>query len=247
MLKILCGLNKYLYIIPFRMLNQKDIIARNIKIVSDKEVSIINNDDDDYLFSALTVEGGGVFKKGVAIGMQEKMAPGLIIYDEENFYGFSEKYGLLLLSQHLEYNKLEIPISIFENRIDKIQPVQSNQSESFQNLKDTIIDKNLNIDLQIKDISNFYIVIPKEYDTSKFKITFDIKYIYDLNTIISNLSLVFVNESNKNAYINITNNNCYYENNFNNEIEQKSANNIYLEIISNDCFLISKKKFTKNP
>ena len=67
------------------MLNQKDIIARNIKIINDKDISIINNNDDEnYLFSALTVEGGGVFKKGIAIGMQEKMVPGLIIFDNEN-------------------------------------------------------------------------------------------------------------------------------------------------------------------
>lgn len=231
------------------MLNQKDIVAKNIKILSDKEVSVINNDDEDYLFSALTVEGGGVFKKGIAIGMQEKIVPGLIIYDEENFYGYSERYGLLLLSKYPDYNKLEMHSSIFENKIEKIQPIQSNnQIDTFQNSKDSKTgNKNLNIDLQIKDISNFYIIIPIEYDFSNFEITFDIKYIYDLNSIVSNLSLVIINESNKNSYINIINNNCYYENKFNNELKPNSVNKIYLEIINSNYFLISQTKFTKNP
>ena len=49
------------------MLNQKDIVAQNIKILSGKNVSVINNNDEDYIFSALTVEGGGAFKKGISI------------------------------------------------------------------------------------------------------------------------------------------------------------------------------------
>ena len=38
------------------------------------------------------------------------MVPGLIIYDEENFYGFSEKNGLNLLSQNNDFKELEFPI-----------------------------------------------------------------------------------------------------------------------------------------
>ena len=77
-------------------------------------------------------------------------------------------------------------------------------------------------------------------------LSFDINYIYDLNTIISNLSLVLINESDKIAYFNIINNNCYYENNFNNEIEKKSITKIYLEVINSNYFIISKKIFTKS-
>lgn len=231
------------------MSNQKDIIAQNIKILNTKEVSIINNEDEDYIFSALTVEGGGVFKKGLSIGMQDKMVSGLMIYDEENFYGFSEKYGLSLLSTHPEYNQLTIPESIFENKADRntLQPIQNKPSEHFQNLKDTekIENKILNIDLQIKDVNNFYIIIPTEYSLNKFILTFDINYIYDLNSIISNLSLVLINESNKSAFFTITNENCYYEDNFNKELEKNSINKLNLEIIDNNYFIISKKSFTK--
>lgn len=229
------------------MLNQKDIIAQNIKIQSNKEVSIINNEDEeDYIYSALTVEGGGVFKKGIAIGIQEKMIPGLIIYDNENFYGFSEKYGLSLLSPHSEYNELVIPDNIFENKSDrnKLQPVQNN-GDNFQNLKETETNKSLNIDLQIKDINNFYIVIPKNYSDTKSILTFYIKYIYDLDSIISNISLTFINESNKSAFFEITNDNCYYDNDFNKELYKDSVNKIYTDVINNDYFIINKKSFFK--
>lgn len=54
------------------MLNQKDYVFNSLKITDKKEISVINNDDSDYIFSSLTCEGGGVFKNGIAIGMQEK-------------------------------------------------------------------------------------------------------------------------------------------------------------------------------
>ena len=230
------------------MFNQKDIIANNIKVINDKDVTMIINEDDTYIFSAFTVEGGGVFKKAISIGMQEKMIPGLLMYDNENFYGFSEKYGLCLLSSHPEYNELFIPDNIFENKEDRniLQPIQKNNSEHFQNLKDTekIENKNLNIDLEIKDSNNFYIIIPENYSNSKFIITFDITYIYDLNSIISNLTLVLINNSNKSIFFKITNNNCYYEKDFNNEFEKNTIDRINVEVINN-YFIINKKSFTK--
>jgi len=224
------------------MLNQKDIIAQNIKILNDKDISIITHDDEDYIFSALTVEGGGVFKKGIAIGIQQKMIPGLLMYDNENFFGYSEKYGLTLLSNHPEYTELELPENIFDTKEGRniLQPVQKNTSEHFQNLKETekIENKNLNIDLQIGDSSNFYIIIPENYSAPKFVLTFDITYIYNLNSIISNLSLVIINESNKPAFFKITNK-CYYGKDFNNELSQKSITKINLEIITENHFIVT--------
>lgn len=232
------------------MLNQKDIIAQNIKILNNKDSFIINNNDEDYIYAPLLVEGGAVFKKGLCLGMQDKMVPGLLIYDKENFYGFSEKYGLSLLSPHVEYNRLNLPLNIFENKEDKntLQPIQKNVSEHFKNLKDTekIENKNLNIDLEIKDSNSFYIIIPEEYSNSKFIITFDITYIYDLDSIISNLSLVIINNSTKSIYFKIINENCYYENNFNNEIIKNSMNKINVEVINENYFMITKNSFSKH-
>jgi len=229
------------------MYNQKDIIAQNIKVLNNKDISVINNDDEDYIFSALTVEGGGVFKKGIALGIQEKMIPGLMMYDSENFYGFSEKFGLCLLSHHFEYSELEIPESTFNDRkdINKLQPVLKNDNDHFQDLKDTEKNKVLNIDLNIKDVNNFYIIIPSIYSESNVKLTFDITYIYDLNSIISNLTLSFINESNKQVFFNIKNDDFYYEDNFNNIIEIKSINKINIEIINENYFMVSKKIYKK--
>lgn len=228
------------------MLNQRDIVTKSLKVVDTKDVSIINNEDsDDYLFSALTCEGGGVFKKGIAIGMQEKMIPGLIMYDSENFFGFSEKYGLSLLSTHPEYVELNIPESIFENK-NVLQPIDKNPSEHLQNLKDTTKDKRLNIDIEIKDTNNFYIIIPQNYSLSNFRLIFDISFLYDLNIIISNISLVFINNSNKSLFLNIKNDNCYFENNFDNELIKNSINKINCEVINSIYFLITTKNFIRS-
>jgi hypothetical protein len=230
-------------------MNQKDIIVNTLKITSNKDVTIINTEDEDYYYSSFVSEGGGIFKKGISIGFQDKMTPGLIIYDDENFYGYSEKFGLSLLSNHHEYEELSIPTSTFQDdneSINRLQPTPKNTSEHFKNMSDTDKEniKNLNIDIEVKDASNFYIIIPKEYSNNKMIITFDITYIYNLDTIISNLSLVIINESNKSVFFKITNNNCFYENNFENEITKSSIHKINLEIINSNYFLITKKYFS---
>ena len=75
---------------------------------------------------------------------------------------------------------------------------------------------------------------------------FNIRYIFDLNTIISNISLVIINKSQKDAFFKITNDNCYYEDNFDNILSKKSINKIFLEIINNNYFIINKKKYNNN-
>jgi hypothetical protein len=232
------------------MIHHKDTIAPNIKVINKRDATIINNDDEDSVFAPFTVEGGAYLKKGVVLGIQEKMISGLLLYDNENFYGFSDKHGLSLLSPHMEYNELEIPQSVFLSEQPNIlQPklTSSQNNDFFQNENDLnkINNKNLNIDLQIKDTYNFYITIPESYTQSKFALTFDITYIYDLNSIISNLTLVFINKSSKNAFFKIKNDNCYYMTDFDNEINKDSINKINLEIVNEDCFLINKLKFHK--
>jgi hypothetical protein len=233
------------------MFQQKDIITNNLKIVGEKEVSVIqhSNDNDQYLYSALTVEGGGVFKKGLAIGLQEKMVSGLLIYDNENFYGFSDKYGLCLLTNHTEYNELVIPDNIIgkKQEINKIQPTSTNKIDHFKNAVETekIEEKRLNIDLSIKDSNNFYIVIPESYTLNKLNLIFDIHYIYDISSIITNVSLVFINESNKELSFDIVNKNCYYSDDFSNKIQIKSIQKINLEIINEKYFMVNTCYFHK--
>ncbi len=231
-------------------MNQKDIILKTLKITNDKDVSVINNQEDDYIYSSLTCEGGGVFKKGLSIGFQDKMVSGLLIYDDENFYGYSEKFGLTLLSNHHEYEELNIPIEVYQmdnQSVNRLQPTLQNESEHFKNSVETDKPeiKNLNIDIEIKDTNNFYIIIPKEYSDNKMIITFDINYIYNLDSIISKLSLVIINESLKSVFFKIINTNCYFDNNFNNEITKNSIHKINLEIITPNHFIISKKHYTR--
>jgi len=232
------------------MLRYKDIVGQNVKVLSTKDVSIINNenDEDDYIFGALTVEGGGSFKKGVAIGMQEKMIPGLIVYDNENFYGFSEKHGLLLMTQNSEYNQLEFPDSILVDETkDKLQPTKTtNGMDNFENVKNSeVSNKNLNIDLQVKDSSFFYLAIPEKYNTVKYTITFDINYVYDMSSVISYLSFSIINETNKPVFFSITNKNCYFENSYSNIVKEKSILNIETKFINENYILVSTKSFFK--
>ena len=206
------------------MLKYKDIVSQNLKVLNTKEVSIINNEDEDYIYAALTVEGGAVIKKGISIGLQDKMVPGLMIYDNENFYGFSEKHGLLLMSNNNEYNQLEFPLSIFNDSAnEKLHPTKTtNKMDNYENVKNSeIVNKNLNIDLQVKDSSFFYLTIPEQYVIVKYTITFDINYIYDMSSVVSHLSFIIINETDKSLFFNIMNKNCYYDSFFSNEIKKK--------------------------
>jgi hypothetical protein len=178
------------------------------------------------------------------------MVPGLMIYDDENFYGYSDKYGLCLLSTHPDYNELEIPESIFVEKPEKIQASQtSNNGPNFKDLKDTIkqgdANKSLNIDIDIKDSNNFYISIPSYYNKTKFMLSFDINFLYDLNSIITSVNLAFVNESQKPVQFKIINHNCYFEKGFLNTVLPGTINKINMEIIGNNYFIVSQKIFEK--
>jgi hypothetical protein len=82
-----------------------DLNINFLNVLNNKDVTQLNN---NIFKSALTVEGGGVIKKGLKIGYQENMVSGLLIYDNENFFGYSDKYGLTPLSKHNDYTQLEI-------------------------------------------------------------------------------------------------------------------------------------------
>ena len=127
-----------------------------------------------------------------------------------------------------------------------MQPVQPNDLFKSSDNIDKNENKNLNIDLEIKDTNNFYIMIPNSYNTSQFIITFDINYIYDLNTIISNIVLVIVNECNKSLFFKFKNNNIYYQENFNNIINENSIVKLSLDVINKDYFIVNKFIYKKN-
>ena len=147
-----------------------------------KEVFSIQNDDPNYNSGTLTCLGGGSFHKGLSIGMQDKMVDGLLIYDDENFFGYSNKNGLILLSLNHDFKELELPI--FDS-----------------NLKNS--EKTLNIDLTFRDIINYYIVIPNS-------LIFNIKFIYDDESLVNQINFHIINDNKKEIQYNISNNNIYY-------------------------------------
>ena len=220
------------------MYKNKDATFHKLIITNNKEVStIFNENDEDYIHSSLTCSGGGVFNKGLCIGMQEKMNSGLLIYDNENFYGFSDKYGLILLSNNFEYRELEIE----EIKNNTLQPTTQN---SIQNIEQKSIDLNI----YIKDNPNFHIIIPNNVN-ELFLFEFNIQYIINDETMISKLNIVFINKSNKSIKINHIGNNLYFknENNIINISENmKHIIKYDIEIISNEYILISSEKFTNN-
>ena len=220
------------------MYKNKDSIINTLTIKNTKEVSTIYNEDqEDYIHSSLTCSGGGVFNKGVCIGMQEKMNSGLLLYDNENFYGFSDKFGLVLLSNNNEYRELEIE-EIKNNTLQPTQPGNTNSIET----------KKITLNIYIKDNPNFHIIIPNNVN-ELFLFEFNIQYIINDETMISKLNIVFINKSNKSIKINHIGNNLYFknENNIINIGENmKHIIKYDIEIISNEYILISSEKFTNN-
>ncbi len=183
------------------MSQQKNAIFETVIINNSNDVNFYENPKNNQIHytAALNVQGGVSIKKGLKIGFQENLIPGLLMYDQENFFGYSEKKGLCLLSSdQSRFINLQIPPSIFENK-KLLQPVQSNHSIN-KNSMDTFDSqslKKLNIDIQVKDDPNYFIHIPVEYENINFLLHFDITFIYDQESLISHVRLVFINKSNK--------------------------------------------------
>ncbi len=223
-------------------MNRNEII-NNLKIISEEEVSAFEDkiSDDIHYMSALSCEGGGSFKKGVRIGLQENLVGGVIIYDGENFLGFSEKYGMCLLSNHHNNIYLQLPESIFiTEKKNKIKPVNLNEQDKNSNL-----EKKLNMDIEVKDLSYFYTTIPKIYENSTFNLTFDIKILYDEQTFISEVYIVFINPSNKKIELELNQNNLYFSENFRKEINENEICELKIRRI-NKLYSLVNQVFYKN-
>lgn len=182
---------------------------------NNKEVFSIKDDDNEkYNYGTLTCRGGASFHKGISIGMQDKMVNGLIIYDEENFFGYSDKNGLILLSLNNDFKELEMPS--FDSNLEKKE-------------------KTLNIDLTFRDIINYYINIPNTIDMYDISLIFNIKFIYDDESLVNQINFHIINNNKKDVKFNILNNNIYYSSNKfkknNNSIIKFNLNHIDLDHI----------------
>ncbi len=204
-----------------------DIVANKIIIQNDREISPIIDGDEVNYFSSLTVLGGAVFGKGVKLGMQDKMIPGMLFYDNENFYGFSEKHGLCLLSTHSEYQEIVLPESLFLKK----------QQENTGSIR-------LNIDLSFKDFPNVFLKIPDFYERVPSTLFFQIQLIVDMNSIISKVDFVIVNPTNKKCGFDFQNQNLFVQKPFIKELEPNSVMKLTIDFVS-PYFIISQNVYSK--
>ena len=165
-------------------------IYNTLTLEGTKEVHNIKNNNNNYITSTLTCLGGGSFHKGLSIGMQDNMVNGLLIYDDDNFFGYSEKNGLILLSINNDFKELELPL--FDEKLEKTE-------------------KTLNIDLSFRDTINYYLNIPNSILKYDINLIFNIKFIYDDESLINQINLYIINDLQKNIEINIKNN-IYFNN-----------------------------------
>ena len=225
-----------------------DVNAQSLNIFSEREVNYINNGRIEYYQGAFNCDGGATIGKGIKIGYQEKLVSGLVIYDNENFYGYSEKYGLSLLSLHQEYTELMFDEEVFDNHTDvhKITPsVTSNGKDMVKINNDFVKIKNIDIHIDMKDLTKYYIIVPKKYIEKNFIL--NLNFLIDINEecVIKNLDIVIINESNKIIKINIDSRKNIYIHNFDEDIEGNEIRKILFENINDQYFLLDQKKYKK--
>jgi hypothetical protein len=224
-----------------------DVNSNFVNVLNTKEVIHIDNGQTDLYKGALTVEGGAVIKKGLKIGYQENTTvSGLMIYDNENFYGYSDKYGLILLSKHNDYIELEIDKSFFDkNDGNRITPIQTNSSKNMSNFND--IDNKyipLKLDIDIKDLSKFYLTIPALYTNKNFILNIEFDLSINNECLISDIVIIIINQSNKPINYKFNNKNCYYNITGNAVINSLSTTRFQIDIVDKKYYLISTQNYS---
>ena len=169
--------------------------------------------NDDLYIAPLHVKGAISCDMGIKIGFSDKCIPGLIIYDGLNFIGFN-KNGWTLLSNNYEYIEL----------------------------KHSIKDNNLSLDIDIDDDINF-----------KYTINDDIDNVYiNLNKMnyykTNNINILLINNLKKDMRVIFNNDiDIFYSNNISkNDIKILKNNIIKFNVdIIDKHFLISYNEFSQ--
>lgn len=248
---------------------KKNLDITNLKITGTTPVSEYVSNKDLYKNAALQVRGGAYIEKGLKIGNQDQLCNGMLFYDGENFFGHSEKLGTCLLSNHSLSSELSLPLSIFENMVTKqknqkkytITAAQNNLTKtSSQEMiiigdkdgqedeaKEEELIKNIVVDITMKDISRFYIMIPQMYQNTNFHLNLVITFLFDNPeepSFINHASLHIMNQTNKTLSISCGNDSryVYYESGFNKTIKEYTIGQYTLERM-NPNFLLLKSSF----
>jgi hypothetical protein len=246
----------------------KQLDVTYMKVTGSQPVSEFVANDTIYRNGALQVRGGAYIEKGLKIGNQEQVCNGMLFYDGENFYGHSEKLGTTLLSNHTISSELPLPLSIFENMVSKggkekkytITAAQNNltktstqefigdnnQDKEDQEEKE-ILKKNISVDIMMKDIKNFYIIIPQIYQNTNFDLQLRVTFLFDENSYINDASLHILNQTSKKLYVYIDNDSryVYYETNFTNIVKERSVCMVDIKRITPQFLLISSSSYHK--
>ncbi len=234
-------------------MNSRNLIVQTLKVTQTDDVNIYEDHvrDSIHTMAPFTIEGGMSVGKGIKIGVQENLVPGLIVYDGENFMGFSEKFGLTMLGVHQQSTFLELPNSLLlNNRIQPTPKPLSNNGENTINNNSMGNSNNgglkrLNIELEIKDISNFYVKIPQSLGND---LHFDVEFVFVENCFISEFHLFVINESLRDVRVNLGNKmnvqmRIKKEKNMNNEVKGGESVEWIMRRISNQYLFISKKEY----
>lgn len=222
-----------------------DSIYHTLKITNKEEVNSFENKKTGEVqtIAPFIVEGGASFSKGIKLGIQENLIPGLIIYDGENFLGFSEKFGLCLLNTYSHSTYLELPSTIFQQEKRKIQSKQSGHFNEEKEKENEKTIKNLKIEIEVKEIPTFYVVIPEIHNYTSFELNFDINLIFGESQFLSQVDIFFINESNRDISFQIQNEKIRYEKEFVKIVEGKGVKQVHFHSIKNYLLLISSKDY----
>ena len=245
------------------MLRQnKNLDITYLKVTSDTPVSEYKHKDGTiYKNGSIRTNGGIYVEKGIKIGNQEQVCNGMVYYDGENFFGYSEKLGTCLLSNHSLSSELMLPNTIFENIIQEkgnkkkyvITAAQNNLTKTSTQMdiegeeeKEEILVKNIHVDVVMKDIKTFYIMIPQIYQNTNFHLNLVITFQFDEMSYINDAKLHIINQTHKKVSVEIGNDkrNVYYETDYKNIVEEKNIGTYDIHRII-DSYLCVKSSFYK--
>jgi hypothetical protein len=111
-----------------------------------------------------------------------------------------------------------------------------------------LLTKNIIVDITMKDIKNFYIVIPQIYQNTNFHLNLNVTYQFDEFSYINDASLHILNQTNKSLSISCGNDSryVYYDENFKSEVKEKSVGLYELKRITPQFLLLKSSFYKKN-
>ncbi len=258
------------------MLKQaKDTTTTHLRVTGDQQVTEIEGADGTiYSNAPLKCNGGAYIEKGLRIGNQERVVNGMLFYDGENFYGHSEKFGTCLLSNHTLSSELSLPLSIFQdmplsqgqgtstgkylvtavqNNLTKTstqswigEEEEGKEGKEERKAPERPI-KNIIVDITMKDVNTFYMIIPQVYQHVNFHLNLEVTFHFDHSTYINSASIYIMNQTGKPLTISCGNDKrfLYFGTGFTGEVGERSVGKFELTRVTDQFLLLSSSFFAK--